>query len=90
MPSKKGVDIVGILVVLAILNLIAYFVISQFIGGHSYLGQATAGKFYLGLGDELTAVPENLYRYSQIHGISTLALGVVAFVLNWISTRRDK
>jgi hypothetical protein len=56
--------------VFAVVNFIAYVVVSQLIGGEAWSGKEVDGRYFLSSHGQLTEVSQALYIYSLWHTIS--------------------
>jgi hypothetical protein len=86
------------LVLLAVLNFVAFWYASLALGGDALNGKSEGGRYYLADHGRLTEVSEGRFRYSQWHSRSlflTHPLGIIASMALYASgdpwlTRRNR
>ena len=71
--------VVQALPIFALLNFVAFAVISELIGGDAFSGQVSHGHYYLGHKGHLNEVSRSVYLYSMVHAVSAM-LGILGFV----------
>ena len=79
-----------ILVVVGLLNFIAYFLISLAIGGNAINGKIEAGRYYLCEHGRYTEVSHFVFEYSRFHTYSvwiTVPLGMIGI---WLANKNDR
>ena len=73
-----------LVVVFAVLNFLAFFIVALYLGGSAGNGHILDGQYFLGDHGRYVGVSKAVYDYSQAHGYSlflTHPLGVLAAVL---------
>jgi len=61
-----------IIVIIGVVNFLAFFVIGISIGGDALNGKIESGRFYLGDHGKYNEVTEGVYRYSRLHDLSLI------------------
>lgn len=70
---------------LAIVNFAAFVIVATLLGGDALNGHADGGHYFLSWHGRDTEVSSAVFRYSQLHAVSTfvfLALAALAFFLS--------
>ena len=65
--------------VLAWVNFTVYWIVGVCLGGFANIGRVEIGKYFLGSHGRYTEVSEAVFRYSRIHGQSTLITHALMF-----------
>ena len=80
--------ILALIVIVAILNFLAFFVISISVGGDALNGRVVNGHYYLYGHGKLNEVSPALFAYSRWHGISLVVTLPPAMLLVFVLKRR--
>lgn len=84
--------LVWTLYVVVILNLLAFGIAGELLGGTAWYGHAEGGRFFLGSHGKLTETTEAIFHYSQIHEFSVMVtwpIPLLGVLSSWIMRRMN-